>query len=452
MSIPSFWDRESLWLFVLFVSLYSLTMSGHLYTADGVLTYETTRSLAERGSLELPRPGFLTLENTKGKPVSRYSWGQPILLMPFYWLGVIAGHLFADGASGKEAWCLGSVIFSSVVVGGLLVLATRYLSRVLGADERAALFVAFAAGCGSILWVYSQDLFRNPLAALLLTTATASLFGVHKRPRLVHLSGAAFLLLVQVRMDGLLALPILLGWLVWAGRNRAWIHRRAAIIPWVLWSIGGLLLVGLNNLVRFGNPFRIPYNFYTESLLISIPGFIWSSDKSMFLYSPPLLLVLSAIPMVWRWRKSETVVILALALVYLVSYGKYHHWFGGRCWGPRYTIQFTPLLLATVGPWLLEKGRPIRARWVIGWCAIGIGVLVQLTGLLIEQNVHMGLHHLRGITMDLMAGQLDPWWARTWSSHRILTVFGIIGLAGLCGVSAFGLMHCMQQRRGTCRG
>lgn len=430
---------------MLFVSLYSLTLSGHLYTADGVLTYETTRSLAERGSLELPHPGFLTLENTKGKPVSRYSWGQPILLMPFYWLGMIGGHLFAGGADGKEAWCLLSVVFSGVVVGALLVLATRYLSLVLGADRTGALFAAFAAGCGSILWVYSQDLFRNPLAALLLAMTTAFLFRVYEQPRFVHFSGASFLLLIQLRMDGLLALPILLGWLLWGGRSGASTRFRSITISWVLWCVGGVILMGLNNWVRFGDPFRIPYDFLAESLWISIPGFIWSLDKSMFLYSPPLLLVLCAVPVVWRRHKGETVVILALSLMYLVSYGKYHHWFGGRCWGPRYTILFTPLLLAMIGPWLSEVGKPIRARRIFAWCVLTLGVLIQLVGLLIEQNVHIGFHHFHEITVDLLTGKLDPWWARTWDSHPLLTVLGIVGLAGLCGLSAAGLIRGIQQ-------
>ncbi|MFH1737943.1 MAG: hypothetical protein ABIH23_02960 [bacterium] len=439
MSIPSFRDRDSIWLFVFFLSLYSLTMSGHLYTADGVLAYETTRSLAQQGSLELPAPGFLTPANTEGKPVSPYAWGQPVLLVPFYWLGLLGGRLLANSAEMRETWCLVCVVYSSVVIGALLVVATRFLALALGAERRAALFTALVAGCGSFLWVYSQDLFRNPLAALLLTTAVASLLRVRDQPKLVHLSGLALLLLMQVRIDGILALPILFIWLIWTSRPRF----SAVVVRWVLWCTGGLVLLGLNNWVRFGNPFQhnMPEAFFTESLLISIPGFLWSADKSIFLYSPPILLILFAIPALWRRGKRETMLILAVSLVYLVWYGKFHHWFGGRCWGPRYTILFTPLLLATIGPWL---SAPIRFRWIAAWTLLLIGVLIQLIGLLIEQNVHIGFHHFDTIVVDLWAGCFDPWWAYTWDSYPVLTFTEILALVALCSLSAVKLTRRSQ--------
>ena len=125
-------ENESIWLFLFFIGLYCLTFSGHLYTADGVLSFQTAESLALRGSLELPGSSFLTLENTRGKPVSQYPWGQSVLLVPFYWLGVVCGMLFGNW----ETWCLLSVTFSSAVAGACAVIVTGYLAQSLGADRR----------------------------------------------------------------------------------------------------------------------------------------------------------------------------------------------------------------------------------------------------------------------------------------------------------------------------
>ncbi len=432
-------ENESIWLFLFFLGLYCLTFSGHLYTADGVLSFQTAESLALHGSLELPESGFLTLDNARGKPVSRYPWGQSILLVPFYWLGLTASAMFG----GREKWCLISMTFSSAVIGALLVVATQHLARSLGADKKGALWAALAAGLGSMFWVYSQDLFRNPLAALLLTSSVAFLFKSTEKPKRIHFSGITMLLLIQVRMDGILTIPILLTWMIYA--NRKQFFSKESIGVWLMYCAVGCTLLGLNNYVRFGSPFehRIPNAFFTESLLVSIPGFLWSLDKSMFIYSPPLLLIFAAIPYCWRTQKDKTVALVALSLLYLIWYGKYHHWFGGRCWGPRYTLLFTPLLLATIGPWL--SGNMSPWRWWLAACALGVGVLVQQIGVLIEQNVYVGFHHFTEILGALAAGKLDPWWARTWDSHPPATLLGCTALILLCAFSGQRLFRNLQQ-------
>jgi len=438
-------------LFVLMLSLYSLTFSGHLYTADGVLAYETARSLAWKGSLEMPHSGFLTAMNTEGKPVSPYAWGQPILLVPFHWLGKGLGLLFAGTPDGVEKWALTSVTFSSVLVGVFLVLAVRNLALALGASRKGALFAAIAAGCGSFLWVYSQDLFRNPLAALFLTLSVAQLLRIREQPRSLHLSGLFFLLLLQVRIDGILAAPFMLLWIVGSSMSDVgcrmsdyfkWAKMRP-IIVWAVWCFVGLGLWGLNNWIRFGNPFQhnMPGVAFSESLLVSIPGFLWSSDKSMFLYSPVLLLSLAAFPFLWRRQRAEALLIAAVSVSYLIWYGKFHHWFGGICWGPRYTILFTPLLVSVIGPWLSEESERIRRRWIVSWAVLGAGVLVQLPALFVEQNAHPGLHHLGAIWEDILLGHLDPWWARTWESYPLWTAAGVVLLSAMAGIAVRGLIR-----------
>ncbi|HPA47354.1 MAG TPA: hypothetical protein PK395_16425 [bacterium] len=442
----SYCRNDSLALFLSIVCLYSLTFSGHLYTADGVLAYETGRSLAWKGSLEMPHSGFLTPMNTEGKPVSPYAWGQPILLVPFHWLGKGLGQLFAETPDGVEKWVLACVAFSSVLVWAFLVLAVRNLALALGTGQKGALFAALAAGCGSILWVYSQDLFRNPLAAFLLTLSVAELLRIPEKPRSVHLSGLFFMLLLQVRIDGILAAPFILLWTVRSSIEDCglriadyfkWVRLRLVVV-WVMWCLGGLGLWGLNNWIRFGNLFQhnMPGVEFTESLLISIPGFLWSTDKSMFLYSPVLLLSLAAFPFLWRRRRAEALLIATISMVYLVWYGKFHHWFGGICWGPRYTILFTPLLVAMIGPWLSEEGGSARWRWIISWTFLAAGMLVQLPALLVEQNAHPGLHHFGAIREDILLGNLDPWWARTWGSYPWWTAAGVVLSATIGGIAA----------------
>jgi len=161
----------------------------------------------------------------------------------------------------------------------------------------------------------------------------------------------------------------------------------------------------------------------------------------MFLYSPVLLLSLAAFPFLWRRQRAEALLIAAVSVSYLIWYGKFHHWFGGICWGPRYTILFTPLLVSVIGPWLSEESERIRRRWIVSWAVLGAGVLVQLPALFVEQNAHPGLHHLGAIWEDILLGHLDPWWARTWESYPLWTAAGVVLLSAMAGIAVRGLIR-----------
>jgi hypothetical protein len=101
----------------------------------------------------------------------------------------------------------------------------------------------------------------------------------------------------------------------------------------------GLLLM---NKRYFGTFFNFGYG--TEQLQFSTPvlhgiaGFLFSPSKSIFVFSP--LLVMSAAGL-RRFTKGHPAVAwyaLAIMIVDLIFYSMWHDWNGGWCWGPRLII------------------------------------------------------------------------------------------------------------------
>jgi hypothetical protein len=90
--------RPALVLGAFFVSLYLLTMGGHLDSPDEELMFQVTRSLVERGTLNVSRPDtpdVLVQTGIDGQSYAHYGPVSSILSMPFYASGRAAAGLMA---------------------------------------------------------------------------------------------------------------------------------------------------------------------------------------------------------------------------------------------------------------------------------------------------------------------------------------------------------------------
>ena len=86
-------------------------------------------------------------------------------------------------------------------------------------------------------------------------------------------------------------------------------------------------------------------NTFQTPIYLGLFGFLFSPGKSIFLFAPPIVLALAAVPRLWRdpqWRGLACIATL-VPLTYLLFYSTYTQWEGGYCFGPRYLIP--PLLL-----------------------------------------------------------------------------------------------------------
>jgi hypothetical protein len=109
-------------------------------------------------------------------------------------------------------------------------------------------------------------------------------------------------------------------------------------------------------------------------------GLVLSPGKSLFLYSPWLLLAVPGTWLFWRRHGRDGALVVWLPLLVVLLYSKKLVWHGGS-WGPRYMLPVVPLLALAALPaiaWCLAGGRARRVA-LAGLFALSVGV--QLIGI-----------------------------------------------------------------------
>jgi hypothetical protein len=148
-------------------------------------------------------------------------------------------------------------------------------------------------------------------------------------------------------------------------------------------------VIFLYNYWRWGGMTEHGYDLggsvFRANILHGLWALFLSPNKSVLLYSPPLLLGLAALPRFAKRHPQVAVAALLTAGPVIVAYARFIHWFGDWAWGPRYLVFALPIILI---PWALvgEEMMSAATRWgalvkrgvvmfVVGW-----GVFVQLMG------------------------------------------------------------------------
>src|SRR5262249_13561901 len=108
-------------------------------------------------------------------------------------------------------------------------------------------------------------------------------------------------------------------------------------------------------------------------------GLLVSPGKSIFLYSPPIILGLISIKRLWRTAPQVGLSLAVTSLVLLMFLSKISFFGGDWCWGPRYLVILLPIW-ALAFPFL-PSGKIYRVTAVT---LIAAGFVVQLMGLSLD--------------------------------------------------------------------
>jgi 4-amino-4-deoxy-L-arabinose transferase-like glycosyltransferase len=268
-------------------------------------------------------------------------------------------------------------------------------------DSGAALISTLAFGFATSTWALARDAFQHPLEALLLLAALYVVIRDKRRPGPSGLLQAGTLLGLGLltRINLLLVVPSVL---CYVALTRSRLPQRdrwslahdalALLAPVGLFFCAALWV----NYAKFDDPFL--FNAPAQRHGLSTPiwvglyGFLFSAGRSVFLYSPPMLLGLVMYREFFRRHRSEAILFAAVTLTYLVVFSSYGAWHGDWAWGPRFLLPITALVVLPLGYLVGSASGRIAVT-----IATFLGVVVQLLGVSINYDfvywdwIRMGL-------------------------------------------------------------
>jgi len=288
------------------------------------------------------------------------------------------------------------------LLGALACLLFFRLCRQRGLTPAASSLATFVLAFATTIWVYARYSYSEIAQAAFFTGFLLELLRLAETPTPARARwlGVWAGLLFGVKYVYALALVGAAAYLVVRLRPRWGLLARLA--GWAAITSAPFLAVALfYNWLCWGSPVRTGYASYVdiywgENVLVGLWGMFLSPGKSLFLYSPPLILGLAALPLLVREHRAACAAILATAGPVLLFYGCYKV-NGDYAWGPRYTVFAIPALglsfAALIDAWL-RRGSPGLGRRSLFALFIVLGIAVQLLG-----NAFYWDHFIR-ISMD----------------------------------------------------
>ncbi|MBI2863998.1 MAG: hypothetical protein HYX94_05500 [Chloroflexi bacterium] len=227
--------KLGLQIFWFFLFLYLLTANGRIVNRDGEAVFQVARSIAERGSFDVPGESVFETSvgprgteghslsfatetakrGTDGRVYSMYGLGQSLVTIPFYY----AGKLMAFAAPSVDPYFttrFATTMLNPVISALACAVLFAYASS-LGFGLRASLVAALIYGLATMAWPYAKSYFGEPLAGLLLVASALCLVRSSPSPKPLMwsaLAGVALGFAVMARVSTGVLLPVfVLYWL-----------------------------------------------------------------------------------------------------------------------------------------------------------------------------------------------------------------------------------------------
>ncbi len=408
-------------LFLFFLSLYAFTMEGTIRFGDEGERYLTAQSLVERHDLAIRiQPDLHRKIGVDGRNYSSYELGSILPLVPFYAAGAWAAQFFS--ASDPNQVELLFVGLFNPVVTALTVWLLYVFCQALGQPAGISAITAGLFGIATIALPYSKALEREPFLGLTLLFAVYAAYRFYRTNRYVWLwaAGLGAGACVFAKVANVILLPPLALYLALAfWRVDKPLRLKRVLAAAVSFGLAIAVLVGIqaaSNWLRFGSLTDIglastwgnPLDYFgLSNLPAGLSGMLFSSDKSIFLYSMPVLLCVPAGFVFFQEYKPEALLVGSLIAITLVFNAMNSNWSQTSWWGNKYLVPLIPLLILPVGSLLVRaraSTRPVRVFWSIFVLLLGLaGIAVQVIAGLVDDRAYLDV---TGLGIDL-SGALD---------------------------------------------
>lgn len=361
--------------FVLFLFFYGLTSRTALQTSDEAAVFSTGVALATRGEIAIDELQWLQDKMNIGQTgpdghlYMKYFPGNMLGVAAVYaltarandqgyrgpWGGVME---FAPSETGARWAMKMNALWGALGMTALLFLTKRYF------NWPTAIATTVLIGLCSDWWYQSRGLFSEIGAGAFLTVSLC--FAAYARP---FASATGLALSILFRPTNILALPVW-GWSVW---RKEWKFLLSILI-----IAAGVAAMALFNWLRFGSPLNFGYGNekFGSSIFKGLYGVFLSPGRSIFVYSPVLLLAIPGAFLFFREQKVLTILCIITVMVHALMIASWHMWDGGVSWGSRLMTPIVPVLGFLISP-IIQ--RAYQKMWIMA--AV---ILLGLMGLTIQ--------------------------------------------------------------------
>jgi hypothetical protein len=349
--------------------IYLVFFGGHYVSGDNAERIAWAKALIDCHSNNIA-PYMPGAYFPFGSRYTKYGIGLALLHVPLIVLARLVTRTSGIPIEGP----LNMLLYTFNGALGIVLLYLVLLRQ--GVLWRTAALAALVIGVASVWFAYSKV---ESAEAIVTTLLLAMYLLADEHPLLAGLLGG---FAVAVRMDAILWVG-LTGLIVPSNWKKSW-------LPIGLGAVPGLLLVAVSNYARTGSPLSSGYEHgFTGTILIAIYGLLFSAGKSLFLFSPLMVLYPRAARKLWRdsARRRFVAWSLALLVAQLLFYAKWWDWSGDDAWGPRFLVVATMVCLAVVA-----ASDYITSLWFVTLAMLGM--LVELPGVLLGPNDSLMLVHL----------------------------------------------------------
>jgi hypothetical protein len=404
---------------------YFLSSAGFDST-EGWAHYELAQQVLQKGELGIADPRSDTFDpGPNGRKFERHDFGNTLFMLPW----VAAGNALTAALGQRLPLDRQDRLTSFLVslngpIAVALTCASLFwiLTYCLALAPHIALSSAVALGFGTTFFQYSKTVFDGVAASALTMMAIACAFSYARDARAgwVVSSGILLALAFITRSTCLLFAPAIAGYLGYQ-TYRLDLTRGAAARLLLLFGLPFLpagIWQGWYNHLRTGAFWLYPVlqpqwawimTFHGGNIFNGIAGVLFSPGKSIFLYSPALLLAIPGWPRMFRRFRAEAWAIVALALPYFLMHCAGRKWTGDWAWGPRYFLVLIAPAFIPAALWLADASSK-RTRRI--WMAILLwGVLAQGAAVWNDWQYRYTILNLSGHTENELVWRLPhaPW-------------------------------------------
>jgi hypothetical protein len=379
-------ERRLPWaIFVTTAALYLLVSGREPPWGDGNVQYMVADSLLTRGSFDIARPWPDDLPPGEGgKFYSTYPILTSLVQVPGLALQKAVGAIDNDARGFAKPL---TSHLACALFGGLCAVLFYQLCRQRRLSRAAASVATAVLALGTTVFVYAHYSYSEIAQAAFFTGFLLEILRLEEDPSPARARRLGLWAGLLFSIKYIYAASLLGGavYLVWRLRGR-W-RLLASLAGWAAAvAVPFLVMALVYNYICWGSPVTTGYHpyfeaYWGENLLVGLWGMFFSPGKSVFLYSPPLILGLLALPRLVREHRAACLAILCAAGPVLLVYARYKL-NGDYAWGPRFVVFVVPALSLSFAV-LIDAWRQARPTWprrsaLAG--ALALGLFVNFLG------------------------------------------------------------------------